>query len=95
VRHVRSVDFAPERRFHFPFQQRGWPRPTSWDAPTWLFGVSIAVFGIGPLKEQNVPSFDSEQRLGKAHIRWLLKGARRLFLWELGAVERELAAVDL
>ena len=28
---------------------------------------------------------DSEEKLGKAHTRLLLKGARRVFLWDLGA----------
>ena len=31
---------------------------------------------------------DSEERLGEAHTRLLLKGARRVFLWELSATFR-------
>lgn len=61
------------------------PPPTSWRAPAWLYGVSIALFGIGFLKEQHVPARDSEEKLGEAHTRLLLKGARKVFLWELGA----------
>jgi hypothetical protein len=31
----------------------------------------------------SIPSNDSEEKLGLAHTRLLLKGARRVFLWEL------------
>ena len=41
--------------------------------------------GIGPLKTKHVPATDSEDRLSEAHTRLLLKGARRVFLWKLGA----------
>jgi hypothetical protein len=85
VRHVGSVDFAPGQTVSLSIPTKVPPRPTSWDAPAWLFGVSTAFFGVGPLKQRNVPSSDSEQRLGQAHTRLLLKGARRVFLWELGA----------
>jgi len=40
---------------------------------------------VGPLKEKHVPATDSEEKLSAAHTRLLLKGARRVFLWELGA----------
>jgi hypothetical protein len=64
------------------------PPPTSWRAPAWLFQVSPLV-GIGPLKMQHVPSRDSEEKLGEAHTRLLLKGAKKAFLWALGAaIER-------
>jgi hypothetical protein len=33
----------------------------------------------------SIPSNDSEEKLGLAHTRLLLKGARRVFLWELDA----------
>lgn len=85
VRRVASVDFAPGQTVSLPIPTDVPPLPISWHAPAWLFGVSIAFFGVGPLKHQNVPSSDSEQRLGHAHTRLLLKGARRLFLWELGS----------
>ena len=67
------------------------PLPTSipelpaWLAPSWLFGVSLAFYGIGGLKQNHIPPRDSEERLGKAHTRLLLKGARRILLWDLQA----------
>lgn len=60
------------------------PPPASWLAPAWLFQISPLV-GVGPLKEQHVPATDCEDKLGKGHTRLLLKGAKRAFLWELGA----------
>jgi hypothetical protein len=64
------------------------PPPTAWRAPSWLFEVSLALVGIGTLKTKHVPARDSEERLGAAHTRLLLKGARRIFLWELqGSIE--------
>jgi hypothetical protein len=58
--------------------------PTSWRAPAWLFAIS-PLDGIGPLKRQHVPARDSGEKLGEVHTRLLLKGARKVFLWELGA----------
>jgi len=58
--------------------------PPTWRAPAWLFAIS-PLDGIGPLKRQHVPATDSEAKLGEAHTRLLLQGARRAFLWELGA----------
>jgi hypothetical protein len=58
--------------------------PESWRAPAWLFAVGPIV-GIGTLKTKHVPPTDSEERLSAAHTRLLLKGARRVFLWKLGA----------
>jgi len=60
------------------------PPPESWRAPAWLFQIGSFV-GIGPLKDKHVPRTDSEEKLSTAHTRLLLKGARRVFLWELGA----------
>ena len=73
------------------------PTPKSWCAPSWLFAVGVAFTGIGFLRTENLPQRDSEEKLGVAHTRLLLAGARRLFLWALdAAVERvrneELAA---
>jgi hypothetical protein len=86
VRRVGSMPFVPGQTVSlaipttvFPF-----PPPTCWRAPAWLFAVS-PFFGFGPLKEQHVPARDSEEKLGEAHTRLLLKGARRAFLWELAA----------
>ena len=59
------------------------PPSASWRAPVWLFEVS-PLLGIGPLKTAHVPARDSEQKLGLAHTRLLLKGAKRSFLWALG-----------
>jgi hypothetical protein len=38
------------------------------------------------MKPEHVPMTDSEQKLGAAYTRLLLKGARRVFLWDLQAV---------
>jgi hypothetical protein len=88
VRHVGSLDFVPggTASLAIPTNVPPFPSPTSWRAPAWLFAISIALVGVGPLKQQHVPNTDSEERLGEAHTRLLLKGARRVFLWELGAV---------
>jgi hypothetical protein len=56
-----------------------------WLAPSWLFQISLALVGVGPLKEQHVPDRNSREKLSPAHTRLLLKGARRVFLWELEA----------
>jgi len=61
------------------------PPPESWRAPSWLFRVSIVLVGVGPLKTKHVPEIEAEQKLGSAHTRLLLKGARRVFLWTLAA----------
>jgi len=85
VRHVGSVPFVPGQTFSISVPTNVPPLSTScWRAPAWLFGVSVALFGVGPMKEKNVPNEDSGQRLGDAHTRLLLKGARRVFLWTLG-----------
>lgn len=60
-------------------------QPGSWRSPAWLFAVSPSV-GIGHLKQHHVPNRDSVEKLSEAHTRLLLKGARRVFLWELRAV---------
>jgi hypothetical protein len=87
VRHVGSVEFVPggTALLAIPTTLPPFPPPTSWRAPAWLFHISIALVGVGPLKPQHVPNTDSEARLGEAHTRLLLKGARRVFLWDLGA----------
>jgi hypothetical protein len=41
------------------------------------------------MKPQHVPNMDSDDRLGESHTRLLLKGTRRVFLWELAvAIEK-------
>ncbi len=87
VRHMGSAQFLPGQTVSLPIPLTvpPSPPPKSWRAPAWLFQVSLALVGVGPLKTKNVPATDSEQKLGPAHTRLLLKGARRVFLWELAA----------
>ncbi len=87
LRRIASFGYIPGGTVSTPIPTSlaPWPPPTSWRAPAWLSGVSIALFGIGFLKEQHVPARDSEEKLGEAHTRLLLKGARRVFLWDLAA----------
>jgi hypothetical protein len=87
LRRIASFAYVPGGTVSTPIPTSLAPLPpsTDWRAPAWLFGVSIALFGIGFLKEQHVPARDSEEKLGEAHTRLLLKGARKVFLWELGA----------
>jgi len=59
------------------------PSASPWRAPAWLFGVSLPYFGIGVLKTNRMPDKASAERLGPSHTRLLLKGAKRVFLWEL------------
>ena len=70
----------------------------AWRAPSWLFAVSAAYVGIGLLKEKHVPERNTEGKLGASHTRLLLKGARRVFLGQLGAAietirNEEIAAI--
>jgi hypothetical protein len=87
VRRSGTIPFAPGQAvsLSIPLIVPPFPPPESWRAPAWLFQVSIAHVGVGPLKTKHVPAVDSDQELGAAHTRLLLKGARRVFLWELGA----------
>lgn len=87
TRNVGSTEFVPGQSVSLSIPiiaPPPLPSPKSWRAPAWLFGVSLVVVGIGPLKPENIPATDSEQRLGASHTRLLLKGARRVFLVELG-----------
>lgn len=88
VRHMGSTEFVPGGQtvsLSIPTTVPPFPRSKSWRAPAWLFQVSLAYVGVGPLKTKNIPANDSEEKLSAAHTRLLLKGARRVFLWELGA----------
>jgi len=87
VRHIASTEFVPGGTISLqvPTTLPPFPSSESWRAPAWLFAVSLALVGIGLLKPKNVPATDSDQKLGAAHTRLLLKGARRVILWELGA----------
>jgi hypothetical protein len=86
VRHTGSAPVVPGQGVSIPIPRTARPllEPKSWRAPTWLFEIGPTV-GVGPLKDSNVPAMDSEEKLSIAHTRLLLKGARRVFLWELGA----------
>jgi hypothetical protein len=88
VRHLGSFEFDPGGTGSLSIRTRIPPisPPTSWRAPAWLFVMSESLAGVGPLKDQHVPRMDSPERLGDAHTRLLLKGARRAFSWDLGAV---------
>jgi hypothetical protein len=86
LRHLGSMPLIPGQTVSMPIPTAVPPLPpsASWRAPAWLFGVS-PLLGIGPLKTEHVPARDSEEKLGSAHTRLLLKGAKRAFLWDLGA----------
>ncbi|MHB8486051.1 MAG: hypothetical protein ACYDCM_10025 [Candidatus Acidiferrales bacterium] len=83
---IASTEFVPGQTVSLPIPTTVSPAPPpeSWRAPAWLFQVSLAYFGIGALKTEHVPATNSDQKLSPAHTRLLLKGARRVFLWELG-----------
>jgi hypothetical protein len=87
VRHAGTLDFVPAQTASLSISTTvpPLPSPRSWRAPAWLFGISAPLFGIGVMKTQHVPNMDSDDRLGESHTRLLLKGARRVFLWELAA----------
>jgi hypothetical protein len=87
VQHDGSTEFVHGQTVSssIPTTVPPFPPTKSWRAPAWLFQVSIALVGVGPLKTEHVPATDSDQKLGAAHTRLLLKGARRVFLWELAA----------
>ena len=90
LRRIASMPFVPGQTvsLSIPTSAPPFAASTSWRAPSWLFQISPLV-GIGPLKEHHVPARDSEERLGEAHTRLLLKGARRVFLWDVAAaIER-------
>jgi hypothetical protein len=91
VRKIGSVEFVPGGTVSLPIPLTApsFPPPESWRAPAWLFSISLAFAGVGPLKTKHVPATDSEEKLGASHTRLLLNGARRVFLWELeAAIER-------
>lgn len=86
MRRTGRIEYVPGQTVSspIPLTLPPFPPPESWRAPAWLFAISPLV-GIGPLKTKNVPANDSEERLGAAHTRLLLKGAGRVFVRELGA----------
>lgn len=97
VRHEASVPFVPGGQVsaHIPGAHPPPPGPTGWRAPAWLFQISIALVGVGPLKQNHIPDNNSEAKLGEAHTRLLLKGARRILLWELGSAIETVANEEI
>jgi hypothetical protein len=87
VRRVKSIAFVPggQASIQIPSELPPSPHPTTWRAPAWLFQISIALVGVGPLKQHHIPKNGSEEKLSEAHTRLLMKGARRVFLWALEA----------
>ena len=85
VRRIGSAPFVPGGTVSFNIQLAA-PPPISapWQAPSWLFQLSAPLFGVGLMKQQHIPARDSEEKLGASHTRLLLKGARKVFLWQLG-----------
>lgn len=83
VRPVASTAFVPGQTVSLdvPLTMPPSPLPEAWRAPAWLFNVSP--FTITWMKTKHVPATDTEDKLGAAHTRLLLKGARRLFLGAL------------
>jgi hypothetical protein len=80
----------PTALLSIPATVSPFPPPKSWRAPAWLFQVSRTLVGIDRLKTKHIPATDSERKLGAGHTRLLLKGARRVFLWELEAAIKTL-----
>jgi hypothetical protein len=86
VRHLGQIPFVPGQTVSLPISLTVPPLPPeSWRAPAWLFEVAPTLGFIRPLKTEHVPATDSEEKLGAAHTRLILKLARRVFLWVLGA----------
>ena len=58
VRDAGTAEFVPAQSGSLTIQTTisPFPTPTSWRAPAWLFGISIALVGIGPLKQQHIPN---------------------------------------
>lgn len=85
IRTIATIEFVPGKTVSTPIPNSAVPVQPSidWRGPTWLFGVSLVFFGISVMKKEHMPNKDSEERLGTAHSRLLLKGAKRVFLWEL------------
>jgi predicted DNA-binding protein (UPF0251 family) len=85
VQPVASVPFEPGQSISIsvPLNPPEAALSKSWRAPAWLFAVGPVV-GIGPLKTENVPARDTEEKLSPAHTRLLLRGVRRVFLGMLG-----------
>jgi hypothetical protein len=70
-----SVPFVPgaDSFDTYPTHGSSFPPLESWRAPAWLFQVAPSLALIRPLKIKHVPRADSEEKLGAAHTRLLLK----------------------
>jgi hypothetical protein len=91
VRRSETIGFVPGQTvsLSIPLSVSPSPSPKSWRAPAWVFQVFPPLTGVGILKQHHVPANGPEQKLGEAHTRLLLKGARRVFLREFAvAIER-------
>jgi len=84
VRRMGSTAVVTGQTASVPLTPPSFPPREPWRAPAWLFQIGSLV-GIGALKDKHVPAADSEEGLGAAHTRLLLKGARRVFLRMLAA----------
>lgn len=91
VRRSETIDFVPRQMVSssIPLTVSPIPSPKPWRAPGWVFQVLPPLMGVRLLRPDHIPANDSEEKLGAAHTRLLLKGARRVFLWEFAvAIER-------
>jgi hypothetical protein len=91
VRHEGQIPFVPGQTVSMPILLTlpPIPPPEAWRAPAWLFQIAPTLGFIRPLKTKHAPAIDSEEKLGAAHSRLVLKLARRVFLWTLeAAIER-------
>jgi hypothetical protein len=85
IRVLTAIQVVQSGEMTFPIPNSV-PELPRWLAPSWLFQISLALFGIGMMKQEHVPKRESEERLGESHTRLLLKGAKRVFLWDLQGV---------
>jgi len=84
VQNLGQIPFAPGQTVSMPISLTVPPLPPeSWRAPAWLFEVAPTLGFIRPLKSEHAPVIDSDEKLGAAHTRLLIKLARRVFLWGL------------
>lgn len=80
IRRVASVPVVPGQTVSASIPTTVPPLPPkSWRAPAWLFH-NYPLVGFALLRTVHVPPRESEERLGAAHTRLLLKWARLLFI---------------
>ena len=85
IRNIGQMELMENQTVSMPIPvtMPEFPPLKDWRAPAWLFVISQELTGIGPLKDSSVPQNNLNERLGAAHTRLILKGARRVFLGEL------------